>query len=151
MTLFLDIDGVMVPASSWIKPVLLKDGFPEFSHKAVNALKKLISQNIKVILTTSHKSYYSIHQWENIFFNRGIVLSNIHTLPENSKNLSRKEEITNWLNCNPMNDDFFIIDDDKSLNDLPEYLKSKLILTSPLVGLTDEHSEKIMNKITPSP
>jgi hypothetical protein len=31
MLIFLDIDGVMVPAKSWERPVLLKDGFPAFS------------------------------------------------------------------------------------------------------------------------
>jgi hypothetical protein len=45
MLLFLDIDGVMVPAKSWKNPELLNDGFPAFSSKASNALQHLISEN----------------------------------------------------------------------------------------------------------
>ena len=33
-------------------------------------------------------------------------------------------------------DNYIIIDDDKSLNDLPKEMKENLILTSPLIGLT---------------
>ena len=33
MLLFLDIDGVMVPAKGWKSPELLNDGFPAFSSR----------------------------------------------------------------------------------------------------------------------
>ena len=36
-----------------------------------------------------------------------------------------------------------IIDDDKSLNDLPEYLKKNLVQTSAQIGLNDSHNEII--------
>lgn len=42
MLLFLDIDGVMVPAKSWERPALLDDGFPAFSSKTIAALQRLI-------------------------------------------------------------------------------------------------------------
>ncbi|TXI85438.1 MAG: hypothetical protein E6Q37_06365, partial [Crocinitomicaceae bacterium] len=51
--------------------------------------------------------------------------------------LNRKDELLNWFNANNMEDDFFIIDDDKSLNELPEHLKKRLIQTSPSIGLTE--------------
>lgn len=44
MLLFLDIDGVMVPAKSWETPALLVDGFPAFSSRAIAALQRLISE-----------------------------------------------------------------------------------------------------------
>jgi hypothetical protein len=47
MLLYLDIDGVMVPANSWRKPEILEDGFPEFSSKAVSSLIRIISKLIK--------------------------------------------------------------------------------------------------------
>ena len=38
MLLFLDIDGVMVPAKGWKSAELLEDGFPVFSTKATEIL-----------------------------------------------------------------------------------------------------------------
>ena len=47
MLIFLDIDGVMVPAKSWKSPELLDDGFPEFSSAATRVLNLIISENTK--------------------------------------------------------------------------------------------------------
>ena len=60
MLLFLDIDGVMVPAKSWKSHEFLDDGFPAFSKKAILALQYLISEETTVLLTTSHKSKFSL-------------------------------------------------------------------------------------------
>lgn len=139
MTVFLDIDGVMVPTRSWKSPELLNDGFPVFSNRAILALQQLLSRNSTIILTTSHKSNYTIAQWKGIFLKRGINVENIKSLDHNVDNLSRKEEIEKWFHINEVKENFVIIDDDKSLNELPKYLKDNLILTSPMIGLTDEH------------
>lgn len=143
MLLFLDIDGVMVPAKGWKSPEFLEDGFPVFSNRAVSTLQNLISDDLTVVLTTSHKSNYGIEEWKNIFKTRGIKIEKLISLPENIHNLNRKDEIVNWFNFNNINEDFIIIDDDKSLNDLPAFLKGKLIQTSPYIGLTEEHSDAI--------
>ncbi len=143
MLLFLDIDGVMVPAKSWKSPELLNDGFPAFSIKATSVLQRLISEDVIVMLTTSHKSKFSIEEWKSIFGNRGINIEKIKSLPENIDNLTRKDEILNWFSTNINDKNFIIIDDDKSLNDLPPFLKDNLVLTSPYIGLTEEHSELI--------
>ncbi|HEY5408694.1 MAG TPA: HAD domain-containing protein [Ginsengibacter sp.] len=143
MLIFLDIDGVMIPAKGWKSPELLNDGFPAFSSKASGVLQSLISEGTTVILTTSHKSNYTNDDWESIFRKRGIDVKKIKTLDNNLANLSRKDEISNWFDANNINETFVIIDDDKSLNSLPDFLKRNLILTSPLIGLTDEHLENI--------
>lgn len=143
MLFFLDIDGVMVPAKGWQRPELLNDGFPAFSSRATAALQRLISEAVTVMLTTSHKSKFSIEEWINIFKNRGINIEKIKSLPENHSNLSRKDEIVNWFNINNVDEHFVIIDDDRSLNELPVFLKEHLIQTSPYIGLTEEHSEAI--------
>lgn len=143
MLLFLDIDGVMVPAKGWKSPELLNDGFPAFSSKATRALQNLISDDVTVMLTTSHKSNYSIEEWKNIFKNRGINIEKLKSLPENFNNRSRNDEIVDWFNINNVNEDFVIIDDDKCLNELPDFLKNNLILTSPYIGLMEEHLETI--------
>ena len=145
MMIFLDIDGVLVPAKSWEKPRLLDDGFPEFSTAATRVLKLIISENTKVMLTTSHKSSFTIPQWKRIFSKRGLDIHKIGKLKENKTMLSRKDEITNWFLSNKMDDKFIIIDDDKSLNALPQNLKEHLILTSPMIGLDDRHSDEINN------
>lgn len=139
MLFFLDIDGVMVPAKGWKSPEFLNDGFPAFSSKAASVLESLISADVTVILTTSHKSKFSIKEWKDIFKNRGINIEKLKTLPENFNNLSRKDEIINWFNFNNIDEGFVIIDDDKSLNELPDLLKGNLIQTSSHIGLTKEH------------
>ncbi len=139
MLVFLDIDGVMVPAKSWRSPEFLKDGFPVFSVKATRALQSLISEDVTIMLTTSHKSNFSVDEWKSIFKNRGINIEKIKSLPENINNLNRREEIINWFDTNSIDENFIILDDDKSLNELPEFLKDNLVQTSSLVGLTEEH------------
>jgi len=141
MLIFLDIDGVMVPAKGWQRPELLSDGFPVFSLNAVNALKKLITKGTTIILTTSHKSRYNLKEWKAIFSKRGLNNFKLEKLNENIDNLNRKEEVLNWFASNKLPTDFIIIDDDTSLNDLPLYLKEKLILTKPLIGLNERDIE----------
>lgn len=152
MLIFLDIDGVMVPAQGWKSPELLNDGFPAFSDKAICALQKLIAEDTIIMLTTSHKSNFSIEAWKGIFRKRGLNIEHIKSLPANVDNLSRKDEIGNWFNSNTPDSDFIIIDDDRSLNGLPGFLKNNLVQTSPYVGLTEEHLtgiNAILNKGLP--
>jgi len=147
MLVFLDIDGVMVPAKSWESPKLLSDGFPEFSDRAVRVLQNLISEDTTVMLTTSHKSRFSIEEWKNIFQRRGIKVNTIKSLEESNWGVSRKDEILHWVHQNKLNEEFIIIDDDKSLNTLPHFLKDYLVLTSPMVGLTDRHLDVIKSML----
>lgn len=139
MLFFLDIDGVMVPAKGWVSPEFLLDEFPTFSSKAVLALNKVITDEDTVILTTSHKSKFNLEKWKTIFLYRGIHLKNIKSLPDNFYNLGRKDELINYFKCNNIQENFVIIDDDKSLNELPKKLKDNLIQTSSHIGLTEEH------------
>lgn len=150
MLILLDIDGVMVRANSWKKPEFLHDGFPAFNNQASSALQKLIDQtNADILLTTSHKANYSLEAWKNIFSLRGIKVNNIYSLPENKTFLSRKEEIMNWVNASDKLPNFIIIDDDKSLNGLPIFVKKQLIQTNASIGLTadliDEALQNLIN------
>jgi hypothetical protein len=139
MLILLDIDGVMVPGASWRKVEFLPDGFPDFSKKAVSGLQHIIAETqASIVLTTSHKSNYTIPQWVAIFNARGINVS-IDRLSENHSNFDRKDEILNWLQNRNYNEDFVIIDDDKSLNGLPDNIKERCVLTSSIIGL-DEYS-----------
>lgn len=143
MLIFLDIDGVMVPAKGWQSPTLLSDGFPAFSTQSVSVLRGLLINNATIMLTSSHKGRYTLEQWKDIFAERGISLHQINKLPENTTGCSRKDELLQWFNSNPMPEDYIIIDDDKSLNDLPIQIKAHLLLTSPMIGLTARHQSEI--------
>lgn len=146
MLVLLDIDGVMVPVKSWKAPELLEDGFPAFSIKAVHALQNLIFDDTIVMLTTSHKSNYSLDEWKEMFKRRGLNVKNLDTLPKNVHHISRKDEIITWAALNHLHKDFVIIDDDSSLNGLPQYLKQHLVLTSSLIGLTEENVKDVIQK-----
>jgi ketosteroid isomerase-like protein len=91
MLIFLDIDGVMVPAKSWKNPELLDDGFPAFSSKAVHVLQQLITNDTTIMLTTSHKTSYTLTRWKEIFKTRGIEINTIKSLDENTNFLNRKD------------------------------------------------------------
>jgi hypothetical protein len=71
---------------------------------------------------------------------RGIE-ADISRLSSNSMVQSRGEEILQWIEQSS-EEDFVILDDDKSLNNLPFAIRQKLVLTSPLVGLNDEVASK---------
>lgn len=138
MLILLDIVGVMVPASPWKRPEILEDNFMNFSLQATKALEKIISStSADILLTTSHKDNFTLNQWKDIFEKRNIKVGKIDKLPKNANHLNRKDEILNWFNANNINENFIIIDDDKSLNSLPDLLKNRLIQTSATVGLTN--------------
>ena len=147
MLILLDIDGVMVPANSWKKPDFLEDGFAMFKSQSVKALQKIIAETgASILLTTSHKSTYNIAEWYSIFESRGINAKHIDRLPDDRLNVSRKDEILNWYKTEHRPDEeFVIIDDDKSLNALPANIKSYLVMTSSSVGLTEELAENAIS------
>ena len=147
MKLLLDIDGVMVPASPWKRPDFLSDNFPVFSNKATKALQRILQEtHATVVLTTSHKSTYSISEWIDLFKRRGIKLHSLDRLPENTSHQNRREEILNWLNEQDTLETYLILDDDKSLNDLPINIKKNLLQTSSMIGLTEEIVEEFFMK-----
>lgn len=146
MYILLDMDGVLIPACSWKTPEILKDGFPEFSIRAVKALQKIMDQTgAKILLTTSHKSRFSCEEWVEVFNLRGLNTEKIESFPPNVNHLTRLEEILRWYNSSVISFRFVIIDDDKRLNALPEHLKNKLVQTSSLVGLTDFLADEAIN------
>lgn len=145
MLILLDIDGVMVPATSWRPSEILSDGFANFSSKATIGLQSIINNTgATILLTTSHKSVYSNSEWEQIFKTRGII-SKIDKLDHNRDNLNRKEEILRWFSIKKTLENFVIIDDDKSLNGLPAYIKNKVVLTSGTVGLNTELAQSAID------
>ena len=141
MLLLLDIDGVMVHASPWKKIDSLDDGFYEFMPRAIEGLKRIISETgASIVLTTSHKSTFSLAEWKNIFKKRGID-AEVSKLDDNLDFLSRKDEILRWKNNHTACNDFVILDDDKSLHSLPANIKDRVVFTQSYVGLKSENVE----------
>jgi HAD domain in Swiss Army Knife RNA repair proteins len=83
-------------------------------------------------------------QWMHIFMQRDLSVKHLECLPEHSTGRKRKDEILDWFNQHTHNDPFVIIDDDKSLHELPTSLKERWIETSPYIGLTPEFVEGII-------
>lgn len=138
MLIFLDIDGVMVPAASWKTPELMEDGFPMFTQKSIKSLNSLLSPETRIILSSSHRNRFSLEKWKEIFERRGLQVRHLDRLPSRQTPTRRKDEIQDWFASNKWPAEFLIIDDDKSLYDLPKELKGHLVMTSSLVGLTPE-------------
>lgn len=146
MKFFLDIDGVMVHANPHKRVDLDDDGFYKFNQTAVDVLNSVIDPNSddELILSTSHRFRFNIIEWLSIFQSRGINAKNISILdiPIQHKH-TRKSEIIDWIvRCNLTADDLVIIDDDKSLNELPNNLKERLVLTNPYTGLNSSSELK---------
>ncbi len=140
MKILLDLDGVMVPVKNWKPAELDLDHFFVFSEQAVSTLRPFIAPETQIVLTTSHKSKYNASLWKAIFHRRGIPVNKISKLNrrKHSKH-SRKDEIMEYLNKHDIHDGILILDDDRSLNDLPANYKQYLVQTNSMIGLNEEH------------
>ncbi len=143
MLIFLDIDGVMVSGAIWKVPETLEDGFPMFLDKAVKSLNSLLTEDSKIILSTSHRDRFTLNEWKQLFQRRGIEVSKLDKLPSSYGLKKRKDEILEWFATHSRPENFVIIDDDKTLYGLPKDLKKHLVVTSPLLGLTMENINEV--------
>ena len=134
----------MVHANPHKQVEMEDDGFYKFNHKAVDALNSVDHTNIELVLSTSHRFRFNLSQWKHIFNKRGIKFDKISIINQDlNHKYSRKTEIEKWITDHHINsNDVIIIDDDKSLNGLPESLKMRLILTDPYIGLIDSKELK---------
>ena len=138
--LLLDLDGVLEITPSWKSTIDLDDGFPDFNPTAVQSLNKILDHiDCRIVLTASHRSRFSDNKWVNIFKRRGVNIDIIYKLEDNKDNLTRKEEVLNWINENP-DVDYVIIDDDKTLNDD----LNNFVMTLPMIGLTEVEADSVI-------
>ncbi|QNA43065.1 HAD domain-containing protein [Lacibacter sediminis] len=142
MIILLDIDGVLVTTPSWRATEILADGFMKFNDNAATNLQRLIIETeADIVLTSTHRVNYSIETWKKIFRQRGILTNSIAKLNEKKSietMLNRATEIKEWFDNGGHKYNFVIIDDDLSLNDLPVAIKSRCVITSPLIGLNED-------------
>ncbi|MGJ1227240.1 HAD domain-containing protein [Sphingobacterium siyangense] len=103
-----------------------------------------------MILSSSHRFRYTIAEWKKIFHDRNIRID-LLTLLEDvvakvNHRYTRKDEILGQIVRQGLQtEEIVIIDDDKSLNELPQALKSRLVFTSPYSGLTEKNLHILKN------
>jgi hypothetical protein len=142
MTILLTIDGVLVTTPPWQKATLLEDGFPEFNPAAAANLQKLISETgAAVVLITMQRVEYKLEEWKTIFKTRGITIPNLSFVNDRSTISVMPErvvEVKEWTDKYGNEDAYVIIEDDLSLYDLPDAIKSHWVMIKPMLGLDDE-------------
>lgn len=148
--ILLDIDGVMNTDPSWRKAELMPDGFLAFNNEAVGVLNSILyhEPGSVLVLVTSHRFKFTEKEWINILSNRNIRVAEVIVLPSNPQ-MTYTETVVHWLQMqrlhHPFGMRFVILEDDKRLNELPSWAKSKLVLLDPLVGLRRQHLERSIN------
>ena len=153
MILLLDIDGVLETSPSWKKPEFLEDNFYKFNGQAQKNLIEIINKiNPEIILTTTHRINYNLIEWNQIFELRGINVDKISKINDEKKATDLKKrnvEIEEWFLKNSTAE-FLILDDDKSLNELPNNLKNRWIQIDSMLGITESIKNQILEKINHS-
>ncbi len=101
----------------------------------VNIAEVVARYSAVVVLTTTHRIHYDNQTWQQLLANRGIITHKVSKLNEVKHHFdigNRFDEIMQWIEQQAdinNNRDFIIIDDDKSLNNLPPIIKDKWIQT----------------------
>ena len=154
MKILLDFDGVMVTTPTWQKVDHLEDGFMAFNESCVEKLAKVLSQtSADIVLTTTHRIHYSETEWRQILYNRGIIagkISKVYAARHFTDLSIRGMEVLQWVSAHP-NENYVIIDDDKSLRDLPIDIKGRWVETDFYQGLTERGSEQALNILLNNP
>ncbi len=140
--ILLDIDGVLVPTPPWRTVEQHEDGFVKFNEEASKNLADLLSKtDAEVVLTTTHRITYSVDRWIDLFQKRGIPVTKLTKL--NSRNTiqemkDRGSEILEWVTNFGVNSKYVILDDDLSINKLPDQIRKKWVKTHSLLGFNRE-------------
>lgn len=150
MILLRDIDGVLETSPAWKKPEFLEDNFYKFNEIARQNLIEIMDKiHPEIILTTTHRMNYNLMQWKQIFALRGIHVDQISKINDAKKVTELKQrnlEIEEWFLKN-RTAEFLILDDDKSLHELPDSLKNRWIQIDAMLGITEAIKKRILEKI----
>ena len=148
MKILLDFDGVMVTTPTWRTVECLEDGFMAFNESCAGYLASVLAiTQADIVLTTTHRIHYDNEVWRQLLHNRGIVTNKVTKVnqAETFAELSiRHLEVLQWVNANP-NENYVIIDDDKSLRELSSAIKSRWIETDFYAGFTGVGMEQALD------
>ena len=147
ITLILDLDGVLITTPPWRTNEIAEDGYSAFNIQCVNNLNALLQKgSFSIWLSSSRRAHKSILEFNKIFEFRGVKGKIDGFLPLNTSPSIRHDEVLEFIKIkSPSN--FIIIDDDKSLNALPDSYKNKLVLTQCLTGLNEEKLQEALHLI----
>ncbi|MCB9261331.1 MAG: hypothetical protein H6607_02990 [Flavobacteriales bacterium] len=152
MTILLDIDGVLETTPTWRQAEIYSDGFMKLNKKALENLLILHKRtNASIVLTTTHRINYDETKWKEIFRLRGLnfeTISKLNNKTEISQLLDRGTEIKEWVEKKGEGQNYVIIDDDQSINALPEYIKERWVATRPSIGFDKDALEKALLILT---
>ncbi len=145
--LILDLDGVLITTPMWKADEMDSDGYSKFNQSCIDNLNTLLSlDDFDIWLSSTRRTVKSIEEFNTIFINRNITKPIKGFLPVYENCNNRKEEILKFLEeFKPQN--YLIIDDDKSLNDLDEITKEKLVLTELMKGFNQEQLKLATEKM----
>ncbi len=145
--LILDLDGVLITTPAWKTDKISSDGYSEFNMNCVNNLNKLLQKfDFEIWLSSTRRTVKTLAEFNRIFKNRNIKSAIKGFIPEYYECNTRKEEILRFVAEFEI-EQFLIIDDDKSLNELDEKHKGKLILTELQKGFDSEKFQLAIKKI----
>lgn len=133
--ILLDLDGVLIKSATWRKDEIHEDGYSDFHPTCVKSLNKILEETgYDIILSSSRRVDVRISKMNEYFETRGVNKPIEDYVPIYREANSRREEIEMFLlEYKPEN--YLIIDDDKSLSDASEEIKSNWIKTDSMIGL----------------
>lgn len=148
MKILLDFDGVMVTTPTWQTVKHLDDGFMAFNGDCVKNLAEILAlTQADIVLTTTHRIHYDEEIWRQLLQNRGLFTNQI-TKVSQAKTFAelsiRCNEVIEWVNANH-NENYVIIDDDKSLRELPTAIKERWVETEFHKGLTIDNKLRALD------
>jgi len=145
--LILDLDGVLITTPTWKADEIDSDDYSKFNEDCITNLNNLLSKwEFEIWLSSTRRTIKTLEEFNQIFSNRNIKNQISGFLPEYDNCKTRKDEILRFIE-EQNTSNFLIIDDDKSLNELEEKYKTKLILTELQKGFDKEKFELAIEKI----
>ncbi|TVT42751.1 hypothetical protein FNT36_01255 [Hymenobacter setariae] len=149
MVILLDLDGVLITTPHWRAVENEPDGFFKFDARATANLATILAEtNAALVLTTSHRINHSLAEWAAFFQIRGLApaaISKVNdrtTLPPAG---SRADEVAAWVAAHGTLANYVVLDDDLSLHGLPPAIKSRCVITKPLLGLDADATQQALH------
>ena len=137
--ILLDLDGVLIIHAPWRRLDIHEDGYSDFDPVCVRNLNTLIEETgYDIVLSSARRTAVDIDQMNSYFKVRGVSKEIVAYVPdynvEGEPWKTRREELELFLEENKP-ENYLIIDDDKSLSDATEEIKSNWIQTYLTGGL----------------
>ena len=137
--IILDLDGVLITTPHWKPDRMHKDGYSDFNADSVEKLNRILEfTGYKIVLSSTRRKRVDKDRMNEYFKARGIIQEIVAYVPdydvEGERSLTRREELERFISEHKP-EEYFILDDDKSLFGASEDIKSRWIQVDPMKGL----------------